>query len=838
MSNYPAPTNDSAISGLHPISVPLTLGDLLIISVKIANGYYTGRINLEQIKEFFLDNTTALEISGLAGLLDKKANVQHSHLSSDITDLPQILSGKANAQHSHNANQIVGLNSLLDGKANVIHVHEMTSISGLISALSGKANTVHVHEITEVMGLKQKLDELEAWTTAGGSNHTHQIDQVVGLQIVLDDKANVRHNHSMDEVSGLALTLSNKADVQHTHSVSDISDFQTSLDGKANSIHTHQIFDIDGLADALSEKAGVRHQHSIDDVENLRSSLEEKAPKVHNHTATSIEGLDLALANKSDLDHQHDFNDIPGLDLALAEKTNTGHKHKTEDIEDLQLKLDEKANTQHTQPISSITGLQDALNASEKISNKVDSLDSPSTVKYPTVNAVTGGIYKALAEYNYPVMTVNGMMGEVVISKLGIGLSEVDNTSDINKPVSNPTREALGLKVDRRLAGYQEHRTKGRIENSDDYVAILEKLQWQLDIARGIIPEPPVNLITLAENGHELLISFERPVNYLSSPLEDVDLSLTNIFQATISSDLLDQVGGINHQNIETQVTDTTVIFKLKPGWIRAENMSLVDSTDHGGLGKGILKGFAEVASNYFSSIDGGLISPSQKQMVPFLMYTHLSEFDVVHSDVEYSRVEVLGVWGDTPIYDYVSPEIIIDIDTIGNKLSIKFSKAVLFKGEPLANYVGTPLELIKDLFVPRPELDLLDQALVESNISTTITDRLIELEMKPGFFDKLVFEMLDSPAGGYNGNGDGIYKLLATINRSMFDSVTGDDIIVTRSLEVRLTSYTNMSGYTTLHTPADYAKATIVGVWDDMLSYSNIPAVPVENMTGGYNAG
>ena len=46
-----------------------------------------------------------------------------------------------------------------------------------------------------------------------------------------------------------------------------------------------------------------------------------------------------------------------------------------------------------------------------------------------------------------PVQTVNGYSGNVNITKSDIGLSNVDNTSDANKPVSTATQNALNLKA-------------------------------------------------------------------------------------------------------------------------------------------------------------------------------------------------------------------------------------------------------------------------------------------------------------------------------------------------------------------------------------------------------
>jgi hypothetical protein len=45
------------------------------------------------------------------------------------------------------------------------------------------------------------------------------------------------------------------------------------------------------------------------------------------------------------------------------------------------------------------------------------------------------------------VQTVNGYSGNVNIAKSDLGLSNVDNTSDANKPISSATQTALNLKA-------------------------------------------------------------------------------------------------------------------------------------------------------------------------------------------------------------------------------------------------------------------------------------------------------------------------------------------------------------------------------------------------------
>ena len=73
-------------------------------------------------------------------------------------------------------------------------------------------------------------------------------------------------------------------------------------------------------------------------------------------------------------------------------------------------------------------------------------------------NAHAGYVTAAQAAAAAPVQSVNGMTGSVTITKASIGLGNVDNTSDANKPVSTPQLTAIAAKVDKNQA-----RLDGRI---------------------------------------------------------------------------------------------------------------------------------------------------------------------------------------------------------------------------------------------------------------------------------------------------------------------------------------------------------------------------------------
>lgn len=56
-----------------------------------------------------------------------------------------------------------------------------------------------------------------------------------------------------------------------------------------------------------------------------------------------------------------------------------------------------------------------------------------------------------------PVQSVNGYVGTVVLTKLDLGLGNVDNTSDVNKPVSTAQQAAIDLKMTQHNAAVDPH---------------------------------------------------------------------------------------------------------------------------------------------------------------------------------------------------------------------------------------------------------------------------------------------------------------------------------------------------------------------------------------------
>ena len=100
-------------------------------------------------------------------------------------------------------------------------------------------------------------------------------------------------------------------------------------------------------------------------------------------------------------------------------------------------------------PQSKITNLTTDLSARELLANKENSVINTSTTKYPTVNLLKIGL-----DTKEPTITA-GTTGQYwrgdktfqTLDKTAVGLGNVDNTSDADKPISSATQTALNAKL-------------------------------------------------------------------------------------------------------------------------------------------------------------------------------------------------------------------------------------------------------------------------------------------------------------------------------------------------------------------------------------------------------
>ncbi len=294
------------------------------------------------------------------------------------------------------------------------------------------APLVHNHTASDIVTGTIAAARLPIGVTAGtvaAGDHTHEgggsgpisISDVTGLTTALNSKAPTIHVHAISDVTGLQTAIDTKANASHGHTISDVTNLQTTLNGKANNVHTHAIADTSGLQGALDAKANVSSLATVA-TSGSYEDLTDK-PSIVGAPVTSVAGrLGDVVLTKSD--------------VGLANVDNTSDANKPVSSA-TQTALDGKAASVHTHTIANVTGLQTALDA------KVDPED--------LADVATTGSYNDLSDTptipTVPVTSVAAKTGDVVLVKGDVGLANVDNTSDANKPVSSATQTALDLKA-------------------------------------------------------------------------------------------------------------------------------------------------------------------------------------------------------------------------------------------------------------------------------------------------------------------------------------------------------------------------------------------------------
>ena len=137
-----------------------------------------------------------------------------------------------------------------------------------------------------------------------------------------------------------------------------------------------------------------------------------------------------------------------------------GHGHEVSDIDGLQSALDGK------QPAGSYATLVNGTVPADQLPSYVDDVIEAADFASLPATGESGKIYVTLdtrKTYRWSgsvyveispseVTSVAGKTGAVTLDKSDVGLGNVDNTSDLDKPISTATQTALDAKFDRQVA--------------------------------------------------------------------------------------------------------------------------------------------------------------------------------------------------------------------------------------------------------------------------------------------------------------------------------------------------------------------------------------------------
>lgn len=322
------------------------------------------------------------------------------------------------------------------------------------------SNTVNNLDISTVAGLQQALDSKQPaglYIVEGDARlsdsrlplaHTHSIGQVVDLQAALDAKQPVG---SYITTTDPRLSDS-RVPVAHTHSILNVTNLRAELDAK-QAAGDYVIGDDVRLSDA---RTPLSHTHTVANVLNLQTLLDAKQA-VGDYVVTSDSRLSNA---RTPTAHTHAISDVTGLSDALSSKpTLVGGVVPLSQLPVDQFPANGSSDVIAVSALGSlpVSGELDKLYIT-KNNNKLyywggsSYLEITATVDVSSTDSVAEGstnLYftSARASAAAPVQSVAGQTGVITLTKDDVGLYSVDNTSDINKPISTATQNALNDKA-------------------------------------------------------------------------------------------------------------------------------------------------------------------------------------------------------------------------------------------------------------------------------------------------------------------------------------------------------------------------------------------------------
>jgi hypothetical protein len=413
----------------------------------------------------------------------------HTHAIGDITSLSTSLSSKLNISDTASmlsGYQRAGVSGLPSGGttgqvltkagsssewATIVFppttVSDVTSLQDSLNAVRNGA--VPTARTITINGVAQDLTANRSWTISTGvgsvawGSITGTLSSQTDLQNALNGKASSTHTHPISDVTNLQTALDGKAATTHSHVIADVTNLQTTLNGKVNISDTATMLSPYLRSAAAAATYQPIGSYATTTQNNLKLNISDTSSMLSGYQRNGLIGLPSGGTTGQSLFKTGGgyewatptyppttVSDVTGLQDSLNVVRNaavptsrtltingttfdlTANRSWTvsgsvawggitgtlSSQTDLQSALDGKAASSHTHTIANVTGLQTALDGKE-----------------PVISAGTTAQYW------------RGDKTWQTLDKSAVGLANVDNTSDLSKPVSTATQTALNGKA-------------------------------------------------------------------------------------------------------------------------------------------------------------------------------------------------------------------------------------------------------------------------------------------------------------------------------------------------------------------------------------------------------
>lgn len=372
---------------------------------------------------------------------------------------------RANHTGTQDVGTITGLTSASVGLGNLDNTADfdkpLSSIA--ISALSGKAATSHTHLAS---GISDASTIGRSILTAADASAVQSLIGASGLALgygptqakpgdwlpTWNDVAfkpvsfpPTAHGHAQSEVTGLVSDLAAKAPLV-SPAFTGTATFAGPVTGLTKA--TVGLANLDNTSDAskplstatsaaLAAKAALVHLHAIGDVTGLQGALDGKQAAGAYTTITDLGPIFIAVADRSN----HTGTQLASTISNLAAVATSGNY----------------ADLTGTVPASALPAL--AINETSVVASQAAMLalvaqrgdmairsDTSQTYVLSSDDPTTLANWVALLSPGQ-VQSVAGRAGNVVLTKADVGLANLDNTSDVSKPLSTAVITALAAKA-------------------------------------------------------------------------------------------------------------------------------------------------------------------------------------------------------------------------------------------------------------------------------------------------------------------------------------------------------------------------------------------------------
>ena len=291
----------------------------------------------------------------------------------------------------------------------------------------------------------------------------------------------------------------NNTDNPHNTSWDNLQDKPTEFPPESHTHTESEITDLDKYTQAqvdtlLDDKADTNHTHAIDDVTNLQTELDGKSDVGHTHTESEITDLDKYT--------QAQVNTLLGGYQLTSEKGQANGYAS----------LDANAKIPESQlPSIAIAEVyvvadipaRDALSPEKgDVAIVEDASGDPEVDSGSKSYIYDGTAWQRLRVPDDVVLSVNGQTGAVTLTKSDVGLGNVDNTSDADKPISTATQTALDDKADQTDLDTHINDTENPHE-----VTLEQTLTQDNNAGGNSILNAPLAINTVATEGYTLVLT-------------------------------------------------------------------------------------------------------------------------------------------------------------------------------------------------------------------------------------------------------------------------------------------------------------------------------------------